>query len=585
MHNKHRQNRKKRYQQEQALPADYRYRRWFLLGLFALASASLVAAAVARQVLETDFLQKEGKRRHLSVVEMPAYRGVIKDRRGEVLAVSTPVYSVWVNPRVLSPDARTLAPLANVLDLDIDELRATLARYSSRGFLYVKRRVTPVVADRVNELAMQQADNSFGLQREYRRYYPTGEVFAHVIGFTNIDDKGQEGLELIYDDALSGQPGEKYVVRDGRRRAVNDIEQIVAPQNGADLQLSLDARMQYLAYRALKAARKKHSAKAASAVVLDVRTGEILAMVNQPGFNPNGSRNNRNGRLRNRSMTDAYEPGSTMKPFIVAAGLDLRAVSVNSTIDTAPGYFKVGRDIVRDHHNNGVIDLTTLLQKSSNVGASKIALDLPAEDLYRFYARMGFGQDTGSQFPGEAGGQLSDFQRWARIDQATLSFGYGISVTTLQLAQVYAALGNQGVRQPVRLLLQEDKLPGERVMTAATAKAVTHMLEAVVAKDGTAPKAGVPGYRVAGKTGTVKKYSAGGYADDRYRSVFAGVAPVENPRIAVAVMIDEPSAGEFYGGDVAAPVFSQIMEGALRLLNIVPSQPPDLRVALSGGSQ
>lgn len=585
MENRVRRKRQKRYLQEQNLPADYRYRRWFLMGVFGLASVSLVVSAVARQVFETDFLQKEGKRRHLSVVEMPAYRGLVKDRRGEILAVSTPVDSVWINPRAMSPDSRALAPLAKLLDLKVDGLRELLARYSHRAFIYVKRRVAPDIADRVLALSKEQGVNSFGLQREYRRYYPTGEVFGHVIGFTDIDDKGQEGLELIYNEALEGVSGKKYVVRDGKRRVVNDIEQIAPPQSGKDLVLSLDSRMQYIAYRALKAARTKHKAKAASAVVLDIKTGEVLAMVNQPGFNPNGSRSNRNGRLRNRVMTDAFEPGSTMKPFIVAAGLDLETISINSRIDTSPGYFSIGRDIVRDHHNNGEIDLEALLRKSSNVGASKIALALPSEDLFEYVSRLGFGQPSALGFPGEAAGQLADFSRWARIDQATLSFGYGLSVNTLQLAQAYAILGNGGVSVPSTLFRVDEKMPGKRVMSEKAANAVLAMLGSVVSKEGTAPKAAVPGYSVAGKTGTVKKYSAEGYADDRYRAVFAGVAPLGKPRLAMAIVVDEPSAGEFYGGDVAGPVFSEVMSGGLRLLNIVPDAIDDTRLAVAGGMQ
>ncbi len=441
------------------------------------------------------------------------------------------------------------------------------------------------MADKVLALSKEQGVNSFGLQREYRRYYPAGEVFGHVIGFTDIDDKGQEGLELVYNEALEGVSGKKYVIRDGKRRVVNDIEQIAPPQSGKDIVLSLDARLQYLAYRALKAAKKKHKAKGASAVVLDVRTGEILAMVNQPGFNPNGSRSNKNGRLRNRALTDAYEPGSTMKPFIVAAGLEAEIITSSSKIDTSPGYYSIGRDIVRDHHNNGVIDLETLLRKSSNVGASKIALKLPAEDLFEFVSRLGFGQVSALGFPGEAAGQLADFSRWARIDQATLSFGYGLSVNTLQLAQAYAILANDGIYTPSTLFKVDEPLPGKRVMSEQTADTVLRLLDSVVSADGTAPKAVVAGYGVAGKTGTVKKYSAEGYADDRYRAVFAGVAPIDNPRLAMAVVIDEPSAGEFYGGDVAGPVFSEVMSGGLRLLNIVPDAHEGTQLASVGGMQ
>ena len=583
MAQKQRHKRQKRYQQEQNLPADFRYRRWFLMSVFALAASSIVVSAAGRQVFETDFLQKEGKRRHLSVVKMPAYRGMIKDRRGEVLAVSTPVDSVWVNPRAMPGDDRAIARLAKILHMKVDDFRDFLGRYSRRAFVFVKRRVSPDIAEQVASLSKELGVNAFGLQREYRRYYPTGETFSHVIGFTNVDDEGQEGLELIYNSILDGEPGKKYVIRDGKRRVVNDIEQLSAPRAGKDLLLSLDSRLQSLAYKAVKAAKIKHKAKSVSAVVLDVKTGEVLAMVNQPGFNPNGSRSNKNGRLRNRVMTDAYEPGSTMKPFIVAAGLDMDVVDVDSTLDTSPGYYSIGRYLVKDHHNNGVVDLETLLKKSSNVGASKIALDIDAGDLFSFMSSLGFGQPPNTGFPGEVAGQLRDFGSWAQIDQATLSFGYGISVSTLQLAMACAALGNDGVANSVSLIKTDKPEQSHRVMSEQAAKSVVKMLEAVASKDGTAPLAAVEGYRVAGKTGTVKKYSPKGYEEKNYRAVFAGVAPAENPRLAMAVVVDEPSAGKFYGGDVAAPIFSEVMAGGLRLFNIVPDSMQNMQLARLGG--
>ena len=583
MAQKQRHKRQKRYQQEQNLPADFRYRRWFLMSVFALAASSIVVSAAGRQVFETDFLQKEGKRRHLSVVKMPAYRGMIKDRRGEVLAVSTPVDSVWVNPRAMPGDDRAIGRLAKILHMKVDDFRDFLGRYSRRAFVFVKRRVSPDIAEQVASLSKELGVNAFGLQREYRRYYPTGETFSHVIGFTNVDDEGQEGLELIYNSILDGEPGKKYVIRDGKRRVVNDIEQLSAPRAGKDLLLSLDSRLQSLAYKAVKAAKIKHKAKSVSAVVLDVKTGEVLAMVNQPGFNPNGSRSNKNGRLRNRVMTDAYEPGSTMKPFIVAAGLDMGVVDVDSTLDTSPGYYSIGRHLVKDHHNNGVVDLETLLKKSSNVGASKIALDIDAGDLFSFMSSLGFGQPPNTGFPGEVAGQLRDFGSWAQIDQATLSFGYGISVSTLQLAMAYAALGNDGVANSVSLFKTDKPEQSHRVMSEQAAKSVVKMLEAVASKDGTAPLAAVEGYRVAGKTGTVKKYSPKGYEEKNYRAVFAGVAPAENPRLAMAVVVDEPSAGKFYGGDVAAPIFSEVMAGGLRLFNIVPDSMQNMQLARLGG--
>ena len=408
------------------------------------------------------------------------------------------------------------------------------------------------------------------MQREYRRYYPGGEVFAHTVGFTNVDDQGLEGLELAYDQWLQGTPGRKRVIRDGHARVVRNVESIREPVEGKNLVLSIDRRLQFLAYRELKAAVQQHKAKSGSIVILDALTGEVLTMVNQPAYNPNGSKQGRRGRLRNRAVTDVFEPGSTMKPFTVAAALESGRYRPRTRIDTSPGSMRVGRHQVRDIRNYGAIDVATVIRKSSNVGVSKIALDLPREDLWRFFSRLGFGESTGSGFPGEADGQLTPHQRWARIDQATLSFGYGLSATPLQLARAYAVLAAEGIRRPVSLLRLERPPAGDRVMSPATARAVLTMLEAVVSTEGTAPDAAVAGYRVAGKTGTIKKSVSGGYAEDRYVSVFTGIAPASAPRLVVVVMIDEPGAGKYYGGQVAGPVFSKVMAGALRLMNITP---------------
>ncbi|PLY17187.1 MAG: cell division protein [Sedimenticola sp.] len=568
--------------EQRAMPR-YRVRRWVLLALLAASSVVLVARAVDRQIFETDFLQHEGQRRHLRVVEMPAYRGMITDRQGEPLAISTPVDSVWANPRVLSPDAKTLMPLAKILGKDVDELRRLLAERSNRAFVYLERRVNPDLAAAVDELDTKGVE----LQREYRRYYPAGEVFAHVIGFTGVDDVGQEGLELAYEEWLKGTNGKKMVIRDGRARAVKDVENIQKPMPGNNLTLSLDRRLQFLAYRELKAAVKHNKAKSGSAVILDARTNEVLAMVNQPAYNPNGSKRGKAGRFRNRAVTDVFEPGSTMKPLTIAAALETGRYKPDTVIDTTPGYYRVGRHQVKDYRNYGVIDVSTVILKSSNVGVSKIALDMPKEDLYSFFSKLGFGDPTSTGFPGESGGQLTPPQRWAKIDQATLSFGYGLSVTPLQLARAYSVLAADGVKRQLSLI-KRDKIPdGERVMRASTAKAVRKMMEAVVSSEGTAPAAAVPGYRVAGKTGTAKKSISGGYADDRYLAVFAGIVPASDPRLVMVVMIDEPSAGKYYGGQVAAPVFSKVMTGALRLLNIPPDDLPEesVRLASLGGEK
>jgi len=576
-----RTKRAKQVRLEEQFEPSFSGRRWTLLGLMAVFAVALVWRAVDQQIFERDFLQSEGADRYLDILEMQAHRGVITDRHGVVLAVSTPVDSVGANPRLLKPDDRTLTPLARVLELDPEDLRRRLAKYSHRHFVYLKRRLSPDQAEQVMAVAKENEIRGVRLDREYKRYYPTGEVFSQVIGFTDIDDKGQEGLELAFDDALGGKNGAKRVLRDGHRQAIADVESIRMPSPGDNLALSLDRRLQYAAYRELKAAVLKHQAKSGSAVMLDVKTGEILAMVNQPAYNPNASRGNQSGRLRNRALTDVFEPGSTMKPFTVAAGLELGQYSPDSTIDTSPGYFHVGRSKVSDHHNLGKIDLSTLLVKSSNVGAGKIALSLPKEYLWNMMSDLGFGVDTGVGFPGEAGGQLTPSNRWARIDQATLSFGYGISATTLQLAQAYGVLAADGERRQVSLLRQDDAAFSKRIFSQGTALAIRTMLEKVVMSGGTAPKAAVPGYRVAGKTGTVKKLGRNGYSDDRYIALFVGMAPASNPRLVLAVMVDEPSAGKYYGGDVAAPVFSAVMNDALRTLNIAPDalESGDVRLA------
>jgi len=542
---------KVRKDSQAALPR-YRARRWVLLSLLIFAGASIIWRAVDQQIFETDFLKSEGQRRHLRIVEVPAHRGMITDRAGEPLAISTPVASVWANPWVLAPERFALAPLASVLGMKSGDLRQLLARRSARSFVYLKRRINP---DRAEKLEA------------------AGEVFAHVVGFTDVDDRGQEGLELAYENWLRGISGRKRVIRDGQARVVRDVESIQAPVTGRDLALSLDRRLQFLAYRELKAAVQHNKAKSGSAVILDVRTGEVLAMVNQPAYNPNGSKAGRRNRFRNRALTDVFEPGSTMKPITVAAALESGRYTPTTRIDTRPGVLKVGRYEVKDARNFGLIDVATIIRKSSNVGVSKIAMDLPGERLWSFFSSMGFGESADTGFPGESSGQLTPAGRWAKIDQATLSFGYGLSVTPTQLAGAYAVIAADGVRRPISLLRVDRPPQGERVMSSKTARAVRGMMEAVASAEGTAPAAAVPGYRIAGKTGTVKKSISGGYADDRYMAVFAGIAPASDPRLVMVVMIDEPRAGQYYGGQVAAPVFSKVMAGALRLLNVAPDAP------------
>lgn len=556
--------------------------RWrFLLLVMIAAMIILVGRAVDLQVLDRQFLQHQGDMRHVGVVPVPAHRGRMIDRNGELLAISTPVKSVWVNPKEFEASGQETKALAEVLGLSAAEVQKRVAD-TSRGFVYLKRRMSPELADQAIALKVP----GVYADREYRRYYPAGEVTAHLLGFNNIDDRGQEGLELAYNDWLKGVPGARRIIRDGKRRIIEDVENVKLPVPGKDLVLSIDQRLQYLTYRELKKAVIQHRARSGSAVLLDAENGEVLAMVNQPSFNPN-SRVKLNGSVtRNRAMTDVFEPGSTIKPFAVACALELGLVRPDTIIDTTPGQMHVGRNLVRDVHNYGVLDVAHILQKSSNVGVTKIALALPSNKFWAFYNNLGFGQPLDTGFPGEANGTLSDHQGWNSFEQATLSFGYGLSTSTLQLGRAYLALANRGVMPMVGLLKRDKPAESHRIMSAKTATSVRTMLEQVVTREGTALKASIPGFRVAGKTGTVKKIGVRGYQDSVYMSLFTGMAPASNPRLVMVVVIDEPSAGEYYGGAVAAPVFSSVMEGALRLLNVEPDkdEEPALITAQQDGS-
>ncbi|MFA5685744.1 MAG: penicillin-binding transpeptidase domain-containing protein, partial [Lysobacteraceae bacterium] len=552
--------------------------------LFVCTFGALVWRAIDLQVFNQDFLQNQGDARHLRVVTLAAHRGMITDRNGEPLAVSTPVDSVWANPQELASARAYLPALAKILELEPDQLQRLLAERAGREFVYLKRHVDPSVAAQVRALAAP----GVALQREYRRYYPDGEVTAHVLGLTDIDDTGQEGIELAYDDWLRGEPGAKRVVKDGRHSVIETVESIRVARPGRDLKLSIDRRIQYLAYRELKAVVQQHKARSGSVVVLDTTTGEVLAMVNQPSFNPNNRTRLTPDATRNRAVTDVFEPGSTLKPFTVAVALESGHYRPDTPIDTNPGFYRVGINTVRDVHNYGALDVTGVIRKSSNVGVAKIALSLDRADFWSLLSRVGFGTVTASGFPGEAAGLLVHHHRWRPIEQATLSFGYGLSVTPLQLAQAYAVFAADGLSRPVSFLPLERPPRGERILSTRTVDQINAMLAQAVGPQGTAPAARVAGYRVGGKTGTVRKSIAGGYAEDRYLSVFAGLAPLSRPRLVTVVMINEPSDGEYYGGKVAAPVFSKVMAGALRFLNVAPDAADELspqivqRVALGG---
>ncbi len=551
------------------------WRNHFLLGVLLLAAAMLMWRMVDLHVLRHDFLQGQGNARSLRTVSMAAHRGMITDRHGEPLAISTPVDSIWANPQVLSLHRDRLADLAKALGKDTDDLQQLIGSKRKREFVYLKRHSHP---DRVQKV-MALNIPGVALQREYRRYYPSGEVTGHLVGFTNIDDVGQEGVELVYDDLLRGVPGSKHVVKDRLGRIIKNIDSIKLPEPGGVLVLSIDRRIQYLAYSELKKAVLKHKAKSGSAVVLDVVTGEVLAMVNQPSFNPNNRRKLKGRNYRNRAVTDVFEPGSTLKPFTVAAALESGKYKPSTSVNTSPGYFKVGSNTVRDSHNLGTIDVATILQKSSNVGASKMALSLTPEQHWHMLARMGFGEVTGSGYPGESSGMLSDYRKWREIDRATLAYGYGISTTLLQLTQAYSILANDGIARPIKLTRVDDlkyvRDQQQRVIESSTAKQIRRMLQRVVEPGGTGTRAAIKNYHVAGKTGTVRKSGVGGYLEDRYLSLFAGIAPATNPRLAMVVLINEPNNGDYYGGVVAAPVFSNVIAGALRLLNVSPDNLPE----------
>lgn len=576
----------KRQVREPSVP-NYRMRRRLLLTLLALGLIMLLGRAIDRQILETEFLQDQGERRFLRVLEIPAHRGEITDRHGEPLALTAPVVSIWADARRLPAQAKEVKALAAALSMPVGELRQLLRDNQERAFVYLKRAARPELGERavaaLRDYEKAHKVRAIGLKHEYRRYYPSGEVTAHVVGLTNIDDQGQEGLELSYEQWLASQAGARRVIQDGQGRVVAEVEGIRDPHEGKAIALSLDRRLQFLAYRELKRAVKKHHARGGAAVILDVATGEILAMVNQPSYNPNDRSSIRPGRMRNRAVTDVFEPGSTMKPLAVAAVLEAGKAGEHTPVETKPGYMRVGRQLVKDHHNYGLLDVTSVLTKSSNVGVSKLALQLEPEYMWKNYSQLGIGRLTASGFPGEVSGVLPYFDGWSRFEQATHSFGYGLSVTVLQLAQIYNVLAADGVFRPVSLLKLAQAPEGVQVMKPQVAQAVRRMLETVVSEKGTAKRAAVTGYRVAGKTGTVKKSEAGGYSKDRYQSVFAGVIPATKPRLAMAVMVDEP-VGDYSGGLVAAPVFAKVMQGAMRLLNVPPDQAlsEDVRMAQTG---
>jgi cell division protein FtsI (penicillin-binding protein 3) len=547
-------------------PVAFGLRLALLFGLLGAAACLLAGRAVELQLVDHGFLARQGDARFSRVVAISAHRGTITDRFGEPLAVSTPVDSVWVNPRKLAGDSEQLPRLARSLGLDRQEFVRRVSSNLDREFLFVARGLQPAYARRVRQLDI----SGVNFTREYRRYYPASEVAGHLLGFDNIDDVGQEGAELAFDHWLAGEDGAKRVIQDSNGRKVEDVESIRAARPGRDLALSIDLRIQYLAYRELKAAIRDNRARSGSVVVIDVNTGEVLAIVNQPTYNPNDRGQFNAAAYRNRAATDLFEPGSSIKPFIVAAGLASGQYRADSVIDTGTGFLQVGAKTIEDEHPVGAIGLATVLAKSSNVGMAKLALSLEPKSIWSTLDRLGFGQVTASGFPGESAGLLSNYSNWKPISIATLAYGYGLSVTPLQLAQAYATLGAYGLRRPVSLLRLDTPAAGERVVDPNVCRALIGLLESVITPDGTGVRAQIAGYRVAGKTGTAWKSQAGTYSKDHYVAVFGGVAPATHPRLAAVVVIDEPSAGKYYGGDVSAPVFATVMGGALRLMGVSP---------------
>jgi cell division protein FtsI (penicillin-binding protein 3) len=543
-----------------------RWRSALLLVGFAACAAALEGRILYLQLVDKDFLAEQANDRHLRTVQISAHRGSLTDRFGEPLAVSTPIDTIYANPQELKPELDRLGELAALLEQDEEWLARRITSNLEREFVFLARHVSPAKAQQVLDLGLP----GIGTVREYRRYYPAGEVTGHIVGFTDIDDRGQEGLEAEFDHWLKGELGSKRVIQDRLGQVFSDVELLQAARPGRDLRTSIDLRLQYLAYRELKAAVADSRARSGSVVVLDPRTGEVLAIASQPSYNPNDRGQYLPDNYRNRAITDMFEPGSSFKPLVLAAALESGAFNPRSVIDTSPGKLLVNdRVITEDTSNLGRVDLTTVLAKSSNVGAARVALTMEPQAIADTLSGFGIGRLTDSAFPGETAGVLTDAHHWRTINQATVSYGYGVAVSTLQLARAYAAIAAHGTLRPVSLLALDQTPPGERVISATTTNDLTHMLEAVVT-EGTGGRAAIRNFHVAGKSGTTRKAGVGGYDAERHGAIFAGFAPATDPRLVVVVMIDEPQGEQYYGGEIAAPVFANIVSGALRVLAVPP---------------
>ncbi|MBD1555440.1 peptidoglycan glycosyltransferase FtsI [Vibrio sp. S9_S30] len=562
-----------RKQPKKETPVLIRWRFVVVLGLVVCVMGALLVRLAYIQVIEPDNLIKQGDLRSVRVKALPSARGIISDRNGEQLAVSVPVEAVWADPVTifkesgLEPKERWYA-LADVLGMDRQKLIDRINKNKSRRFIYLQRQVSPAMANYIRELKLL----GVGLKQESRRYYPSGEVSAHLIGVTGIDDHGLEGIERSYDKWLMGEAGKRTIRKDRFGRVVEHIS-LEEREEGQPLQLTIDQRLQSIAYRAMKQAVADHNATSASAVLLDVKTGEVLAMVNAPSYNPNNRSQRQSFRMRNRTITDAFEPGSTVKPFVVLAALENGVADENTEIDTGNGILQIGGSRVRDVSKVGKADLTTILKKSSNIGVAKLALAMPVEALLGMYSSVGFGEVSGLNLVGETTGIFPSRRRWSQFEIATLSFGYGVSVSPIQLAHAYATLGNYGMYRPLHIVKNNKHDVFKQVIDERNVRLVLNMMEKVTQKGGSATRAAVPGYRIAAKTGTSRKATAGGYSDE-YFAYTAGIAPVSDPRLALVVVVNEPQGDQYYGGTVAAPVFSEIMKGALQILNVAPDENP-----------
>ncbi|MFC4700294.1 peptidoglycan D,D-transpeptidase FtsI family protein [Glaciecola siphonariae] len=550
-------------------PSLVQWRFWVVLGGVILVFACLAVRAAFIQVIQPDRLIEQGDNRTIRVRDNASYRGLITDRHGQQLAVSVPAQAIYADPKIISEkgalaDRRRWMALAEVLEVDVDKLIARVDNPAQR-FVYLQRQVTPAMATFVKKLNI----DGVYLREESKRYYPSGEVSSHIIGFTDVDDNGLEGIERLYNDWLTGTPDKRKIRRDAKGRQIEIIEQ-EAGKKAKDLKLTIDQRIQALAYREIKEATMLYQATSASVVIVDVHTGEIIALANTPSYNPNNRDTVKSFRVRNRAVTDAFEPGSSLKPLAVLAALEFGSVQKDSLVDTSPGWARMGGSRIQDPRNFGEISLTEIIKRSSNMGTSKLALSVRKEFLMDMYYNMGLMSDTGSNMIGESSGIFHERNRWSKFELSTLSFGYGISVTAAQLARMYATIANGGIKMPLKIIqdMQTNDLP-ERVISEENAMAVLEMMETVTQSGGSGTKAAVPGYRVAGKTGTSRKAVAGGYGEE-YVNIFAGIAPVSNPQIAVVVLINEPGGDKYYAGDTAAPTFSAIVSGALHMLNIPP---------------